>query len=168
MRRTLKATGWQYERGAIAVETAIVLPILLLFFGLPSVFYASYFRQYTAVQKAAHDAAIYLSTAPRPETSTAGPDGNFAALTLAKRILAKELAGIIPDETSIAPVFTCYYRVGTATKANACMPAIANLPTNTLFKFDVAVNVPFINPLTGSAVDSMYMSPVVTVPYVGN
>jgi Flp pilus assembly protein TadG len=168
MRRTLKATGRQYERGSIAIEAAIVLPILLLFLGLPSVLYAFYFRQYTAVQKAAHDAAIYLSTAPRVETATAGPDGNFAALTLAKRIIAKELAGIVPDGTSFDPFITCYYRVGTATKGNACTPTIAKLPTNTLFQFDVAVNVPFINPLTGSAVDSMYMSPVVTVRYLGN
>jgi Flp pilus assembly protein TadG len=168
MKRTLKATGRPYERGAIAVETAIVLPVLLLFVGLPSVLYAFYFRQYTAVQKAAHDAAIYLSTAPRLETATAGPDGNFAALTLAQKIIAKELAGVVLDGTSVDPVITCYYRVGTATKANACTPAIAKLPTNTLFQFDVAINVPFINPLTGSAVDSMYMSPVVTVRYSGN
>lgn len=168
MKRTLKVTGRLYERGSIAVEAAIVLPILLLFFSLPSILYAFYIRQYTAVQKAAHDAAIYLSTAPRPETATAGPDGNFAALTLARTIIAKELAGIVPDGTSVDPFFTCYYRVGSATKGNACTPMIANLPTNTLFQFDVAVNVPFINPLTGNAVDSMYMSPVVSVRYVGN
>jgi Flp pilus assembly protein TadG len=168
MRQIFKATGRHYERGSIAVEAAIVLPILLLFLGLPSILYAFYFRQYTAVQKAAHDAAIYLSTAPRVETTTAGPDGNFAALTLANRIIAKELAGIVQDGTSVDPFFTCYYRVGAAIKGNACTPTIAKLATNTLFQFDVAVNVPFVNPLTGNAVDSMYMSPVVTVRYLGN
>jgi Flp pilus assembly protein TadG len=168
MRRTLKTAGRQYERGTIAVETAIVLPILLLFFGLPSVLYAFYFRQYTAVQKAAHDAAIYLSTAPRLEMTTAGPDGNFAALTLAKRIIARELAGIVPDGTPVDPIFTCYYRVSSAPKGNACTPQILNLPNYTLFQFDVALNVPFVNPVTGRTDVTSYMAPVVTVRYVGN
>ena len=168
MRPTRKAAGQQYERGSIAVETAIVLPILLLFFGLPSILYAFYFRQYTAVQKAAHDAAIYLSTAPRLEMTTAGPDGNFAALTLAKKILAKELAGIVPDGTTVDSLISCTYRVAAAPKVNFCTPQIFNLATYTLFQFDVAVNVPFVNPVTGRAVDSMYMSTVVTVRYLGN
>lgn len=167
MRRTLKA-GRQYERGATAVEAAIVLPILLLFFGLPSIFYAFYFRQYTAVQKAAHDAAIYLSTAPRLEMTTAGPDGNFAALALAKKILAKELAGIVPDGTSVDSLISCVYRVAAATKVSFCTPQTYKLDANTLFRFDVAVGVPYVNPLTGREVDSMYMQTVVTVRYLGN
>jgi Flp pilus assembly protein TadG len=168
MRRTRKATGRQYERGAIAVETALVLPILLLFLGLPSVLYAFYFRQYTAVQKAAHDAAIYLSTAPRAEMTTAGPDGNFAAVTLAKRIIARELAGIVPDGISVDPVVSCMYQVGNTTQMNGCTPQIFKVSTNTLFRLDVAVNVPYINPLTGNEVESMYMSTVAPVRYLGN
>ena len=168
MRRTIKAAGRQYERGATAVEAAILLPILLLFLGLPSILYAFYFRQYTAVQKAAHDAAIYLSTAPRLEMTTAGPDGNFAALTLAKRIVAKKLAGIVPDGSSVDPLISCTYHVAAATKVNFCTPQIFKLDTYTLFQFDVAVNAPFVNPITGREVESMYMSTVVTVRYLGN
>jgi len=167
MRQTLKA-GRQYERGATAVEAAIVLPILLLFLGLPSILYAFYFRQYTAVQKAAHDAAIYLSTAPRLEMTTAGPDGNFAALTLAKKILAKELAGIVPDGTSVESLISCVYRVAAATKVSFCTPQTYKLDANTLFRFDVAVGVPYVNPLTGRELSNMYMQTVVTVRYVGN
>jgi Flp pilus assembly protein TadG len=86
-----------YERGAIAVEAAIVLPILLLIIGLPSIPLAFYCRQYSAEQKAVHDAALYLSTAPRTEMITAGPDGNPAALTVAKTLMAKEMAGLVPS-----------------------------------------------------------------------
>jgi Flp pilus assembly protein TadG len=168
MRRTFKATGRQHERGSIAIETAIVLPILVLFLGLPSVLYAFYFRQYTAVQKAAHDAAIYLSTAPRLDMTTAGGDGYFAAVTLAKRIVAKELAGIVPDGTPVDPTISCTYQVASTTKVNDCKPPIFKLDVNKLFRFDVAVNVPFVNPVTGREVDSMYMQTVVTVRYLGN
>ena len=168
MRRTLKATGRQHERGVAAVEAAIILPILLLFFGLPSVFYAFYFRQYTAVQKAAHDAAIYLATAPKVEMTTAGPDGYFAGITLAKKIVAKELAGIVPDGVSVDPTISCMYLVGNGQQVNACTPAVFKANTNTLFRVDVAVNVPYINPITGREVESMYMSIVAPVRYWGN
>lgn len=168
MRRTLKATGRQYEHGSIAVEAAIVLPILILFFGLPSIIYAFYCRQYTAVQKAAHDAAIYLSTAPKLEMTMTGPDGNFAALTLAKRIVAKELAGIVPAGTAIEPTVICSYLVASTLKNTSCTPQIFKLDTYTLFQFDVTVSVPFINPVTGREIDEMYMATVVTARYVGN
>jgi Flp pilus assembly protein TadG len=168
MSRTLKPTGRRYERGVIAIEAAMVLPILLLFLGLPSILFAFYFRQYTAVQKAAHDAAIYLSTAPRLEMTTAGPDGKFASLTLAKTIITKEVAGIVPDETLVDLTISCTYRVAATTKVNSCTPPVFKLDTNTLLRVDVAVNVPFVNPVTGRAVDSMYMQTIVTVRYLGN
>ncbi|MFC5550778.1 TadE/TadG family type IV pilus assembly protein [Massilia aerilata] len=170
MKRTFKTSARQYERGAIAVEAAIVLPLLLLFLGLPSILYAFYFRQYMAVQKAAHDAAVYLSTAPRLEMTTAGPDGNFAAVTLAKKLIAKELAGIVPESVSVDPVISCMYLVGTGKtpQMNGCSPQVFKGANNTLFRMDVAVNVPYINPITGSEVEGMYMSPVAPVRYLGN
>ncbi|WP_332879423.1 TadE/TadG family type IV pilus assembly protein [Massilia sp. S19_KUP03_FR1] len=168
MKRTRKMTGPHYARGSIAVEAAILLPILVLFLGLPSILCAFYFRQYTAVQKAAHDAAIYLSTAPKLEMTMAGPDGNFAALTLAKRIVMKELAGIVPAVTTADPTITCYYTVASTLKNIPCTPQIFNLDTRTLFQFDVTVSVPFINPVTGREVDAMYMTTTVTARYVGN
>jgi len=167
MRPAHNITGRQCERGAIAVETAIVLPILLLVLGFPSILLAFYFRQYTAVQKAAHDAAIYLSTAPRLEMTATGPDGNFAALTVAKKIVEKELAGVVPGGVSVAPYTTCFYRIGNITKGNACTSQIFKLETNTLFRLDVAINVPFINPLTGREVEALYMSSIATVRYLG-
>lgn len=168
MKRLFKSTARQREHGAIAIEAAIVLPFLIMFFGLPSILYAFYFRQYTAVQKAAHDAAIYLSMAPRLEMTTAGPDSNFAAVTLAKRIVTKELAGIVPDGASVTPTISCMYLVGSGQQINACTPPVFKASTNTLFRLDVAVNVPYINPITGNEVESMYMSIVAPVRYMGN
>jgi Flp pilus assembly protein TadG len=167
MRRARKATRRQYERGTIAVEAALVLPILVLFFGLPSILLAFYYRQYTAVQKATHDAALYLSAAPRLEMSTTGPDGNFVALTVAKTIVEKELAGVVPVGVSVAPYISCMYRVGNATQMNACTSQVFKVETNTLYRLDVAINVPYINPLTGREVDAWYMSVVAPVRYLG-
>jgi Flp pilus assembly protein TadG len=167
MKRPFKTPGRQSEHGVVAIEAAFVLPFLVIFLWLPSILLAFYFRQYTAVQKAAHDAAIYLSTAPRLEMTTTGPDGNFAALTVAKRIVARELAGIVPAGTAVDPDIYCIYRVAATTSTRPCTPAILKLDTHTLLRFDVGINVPYVNPLTGKNIDSMYMSILDSVRYLG-
>lgn len=167
MKRPFKSPRRRYEHGSIAIETAVVLPFLLFVIGFPLIVLAFYFRQYTAVQKAAHDAAVYLSTAPRLEMTTTGPDGNFAALTVAKRIVEKELAGVVPADTSVAPSIICIYKVAATTQGKPCTPAMIRIDTQTLLRFDVGVNVPYINPLTGQEMDSMYMSILASVRYVG-
>ena len=166
MRRTLKATGRWYERGAIAVEAAIVLPILVLFIGLPSIKLAFYYRQYSAAQKALHDAVLYLSTAPRVEMITAGPDGNPAALTVANTIMAKELAGLVPSGTSLDPNYICVYQVGGNPAMKLCTVAHNQDPTHTLTQLGVSISVPYVNPLTGDT-DATF-APYAPVAYVGN
>lgn len=168
MKRTFKAIRQPFERGSVAIETAIALPLLLIFIALPSILFAFYFRQYSAAQKAAHDAAIYLSTAPRAEMTMTGPDGNFAALTVAKKIVEKELAGIVPDGVSVEPAIYCIYKVGTGTPTKPCTPAIFRLDTHTLYRFDVGINVSYINPMTGSEVSAWYMAILSSVRYLGN
>jgi Flp pilus assembly protein TadG len=168
MRRIFKRLGRQSEDGVIAVEAAFVLPILLLSFALPSILLAFYFRQYSAAQKAANDAATYLSTAPRMEFTTAGRDGTFAAIAVANVIVANELAGIVPAETSTAPYITCFYDQAGVPKGNLCTPQLFQNDNSPLSRFDVAINLPFINPLTGEKINSMYISTIPSVPYLGN
>ena len=167
MRRALKTIRQQYESGSIAVEAAIVLPILIVFLALPTILVAFYYRKYTAAQKAVHDAAIYLSTAPRLDFATLGPDTYSAAVTVANKIVAKELAGIVPDGTDTEVSITCYYLVSGKQKANFCKPGVFNLDSP-LVGFDVAINLPFVNPFTGTAIPSAYMSIIPSVPYMGN
>lgn len=168
MRTISKTSKRQHQDGSITIETAFVLPVFLLFLAFPSIVLAFYYRQYTAAHKAAHDAAIYLSTAPRAEFTTSGPDGNFAALTVAKKIVEKELAGIVPAGVSVDPYVTCFYLQAGIAKGNACTPQVFKNDNVPLFQFDVAINLPFINPLTGSEISSMYISTIPSVRYLGN
>jgi Flp pilus assembly protein TadG len=167
MRRTLKATGRRYERGSVAVEAALVLPVLLVFMGLPSIFLASYYRQYSAAQKAVHDAALYLATAPKVEITTSGPDGNFAALTVARKIIEKEMAGIVPDDVPVNPTVICSYMVSGTAMNKACTPTLTKNASYTLRQLDVSVIFNFVNPMTGSETD-LLISPYVPVRYVGD
>jgi len=167
MKRTLTAIGRRYQRGAIAVETALVLPILLLILGLPSIYLAFYFRQYSAAQKAVHDAALYLSTAPRVEVTTSGPDGNIAALTLATKIVEREMAGIVPSGVPVDPAVFCIYQVGANAMSKPCTITYTKDTNHTLIQFNVSTGFTYIDPLTGSDTGKL-ISPYVPVRYVAN
>lgn len=56
-----KSSKHNNQRGAAAVELALILPALLLLIFMP-LFIGRYFWHYSAAQKAAQDAARYLST----------------------------------------------------------------------------------------------------------
>ena len=86
----------KYQRGAAAVELALILPILVTLMVFP-IFYARCFWHYTVAQKAAQDAVRYLSQVPRAEmmaTSFAASATN-TALAIAQR----EMADIAPGLT---------------------------------------------------------------------
>jgi Flp pilus assembly protein TadG len=167
MKPILKGIGRRYERGSIVVEAAIVLPILLLIVLFPSVNLAFFFRQYSAEQKAVHDAALYLSTAPRTEMITASADGNPAALTLAKTIMTKEMTGLVPSGTSLNPDFICLYRVAANPLMESCTVVNNQDPTRTLLQIGVTLRVSFVDPLTGID-NGQSITVYAPVSYVGN
>lgn len=83
------------QRGAAAVELAIIIPVLLIFLQL-SLFPARYFWHYTVAQKAAQDAARYLSTIS-PAEMRVGKLAQAAAAT-ASDIATRELADLNPGQ----------------------------------------------------------------------
>ena len=82
------------QTGAAAVELALLMPILVLFLLLPF-FFARVFWHYTIAQKAAQDAARYLSTVSAAEMMT--PASARAAGELAQEIIRREIAEVSPD-----------------------------------------------------------------------
>ena len=84
MRCKLRPLRCRRERGAVAVEAAIVLPVLVLIIAAPTIALAHFCLQWDATYKAVQDAALAVATAPRIELTTAGPDGSFAAISIAQ------------------------------------------------------------------------------------
>jgi hypothetical protein len=122
-----------------------------------------YFYKYSAAQKAVHDAALYLSTAPKLEMTAAGPDGNPAALTLARKIIAKEMAGLSPPDPSIV----CTYQQPSGFPVSKICTTTNNQDyKQRLIGFYVAIDMNFIDPLTGED-SGMRISPYADVPYAG-
>jgi Flp pilus assembly protein TadG len=94
------------EQGSIAVETAFVLPVLILFLAVP-LFLARIFWYYSVAEKAAHDGARFLSQASRLEiqASTSGNEPGVSAL--ARSIANAELDGIRPVLVGAAAASQC-------------------------------------------------------------
>jgi Flp pilus assembly protein TadG len=68
MRRRLGHFAWRDERGTQFVELALVLPVLLLFFGAVAEF-GRYFYTYSTLAKAARSGARYTISRPFDATS---------------------------------------------------------------------------------------------------
>ena len=79
--------------GSAAIEFVAILPILLAFLLLPY-FYARFMWHYTAAQKAAQDAARYLSTISATEMRTAALARSASAVAL--EIATTEMADVSP------------------------------------------------------------------------
>lgn len=84
---------WPRQRGAAAVEFAVLLPVLVLVLTL-FIFFARVFWHYTAAQKAAYDAARYLSSVSEQEMrdDVLAP----AAAAIANEIAQAEIAELSP------------------------------------------------------------------------
>jgi Flp pilus assembly protein TadG len=96
----------QTERGSIAVEAAIVLPVMILFVAAP-LFLARLFWYYSVAEKAAHDGVRFLSQATRLEmqASTGGAEPGVSAL--ARSIANTELDGIRPALVGASTTVQC-------------------------------------------------------------
>jgi Flp pilus assembly protein TadG len=92
------------QRGAAAVELALIIPILLVLLSFP-LFFARYFWHYTVAQKAAQDAARYLSTVSHVEMRV----GKLAqaAAAVASDIATAELAELNPGPNPPQVVIQC-------------------------------------------------------------
>lgn len=164
MNKILRRDGRRYQRGSVAVETAIVFSFLVLFATLPSIFWAFYFYQYSAAQKAVHHAAHYLATAPKAEMMGAGPDGEPFALEVARNIIASEMAGM----NAPPPDFGCTYRLATGVIVpKVCSTANNLLNTHSLAQVNVSITMSYVDPLTGDD-SGFYIAPNALVPYIGN
>jgi hypothetical protein len=164
MKATKTASAKNKERGGVAVEAALVLAFLTTFFGFPSVLFAFYFFEYSAAQKAAHDAALYLSTAPKLEMMTAGPDGAPASITMAKTIIAREMTGLSSAGMPIDPSFVCGYQ---QTPTSVAWKQCTTNTSQSLVQLAVSVDMNFVDPVTGDDT-GWFISAYEPVRYVGN
>lgn len=93
MKISLRKLNCRRQKGAAAVELAIVLPILIILMTVP-IFFGRYFWHYTVAHKAATDAARYLSTVSVREMRSSAL--SVTAANIARGIAAEEIADLSP------------------------------------------------------------------------
>jgi hypothetical protein len=94
------------QRGVAAIEAALIVPIFVVLLTVP-IYYARCFWHYTVAQKAAQDAARYLSQVSAAEMRA--PELAQAAGNIALQIAQKELAELAPGSRMGVPVVQCDY-----------------------------------------------------------
>lgn len=99
-----KPRSRKHQCGAAAVELALILPILVTLLTVPF-FYARCFWHYTAAQKAAQDAARFMSTVPVAEMRSKKLAS--AAQKVAEDIASREIAELAPGKPFDPPQITC-------------------------------------------------------------
>jgi hypothetical protein len=92
------------QRGVAALELALILPIFLILLSLP-LYFGRIFWHYTVAQKAAHDAARYLSSVPLKEMKD--PTKINAELALAADIIQAEVGELNPGPYKPAVTILC-------------------------------------------------------------
>lgn len=92
------------EAGVAAIELAFLLPILIVFLLFP-IFLSRCLWHYTVAQKAAQNAARYLSTVPRSEMMS--PAFAEEAGDLAIEIASREIAELAPGSNITGPTAYC-------------------------------------------------------------
>lgn len=157
----------QRERGVAAVEAAIVLPILVLFVAVPAISLSLLCQQWEGAQKAVNHAALYMSSAPRIELITPGPDGSFAAVGIAKAIMTRELAGIAPPLLPQNVGFVCEFRYNASLPARSCKSSYLASGDQTLVRIHISIAIPYVNPFTGEET-GYYIQPYAAIRYAGD
>ena len=97
------------QRGVAAIEMAFILPVMMILLAVP-LFFGRVFWHYTVAQKAAHDAARYLSEIPLTDINNLTRIGYH--LAVAGEIVAGEMSDLNPGSDPIAVFYQCEYRLG--------------------------------------------------------
>lgn len=103
MRFSFRRPMRRSQDGSVAVEAAVCIALILV----PLLFFifafGRFFWHYTVVQKALHDATLYMAKAPLDEVRSG------AAAQVAAYIVTRETADL-DSTTQIDPVLQCGYR----------------------------------------------------------
>jgi Flp pilus assembly protein TadG len=147
-------------RGSVAIEFALLLPVMMLLLAAPLLF-GRVFWHYTVAQKAAQDAVRFLASASAAEIRTSGAGGSEAPVAaVARAIVQAEIAELNPGPTIPGVSVQC--------DGQLCYGGI--IPTNVTVTVQIFVSDTvfsgFTDQFTGGG--DIVINPVASTNYVGN
>lgn len=162
MKHPLTSVMPKRQEGSVAVEAALCMTFILVPLFYFVLLFGKYHWYYTAAQKAVHDAALYMATAPLSEIKGGGSVG------LAMDIMVKETSDFSGD-TTINPSILCSYRFPNSTFS--FWAPCDNLNTPIAVQAAMSLNIvhPFFKPITSAVTgnDSINLWALSQMAYAG-
>lgn len=166
MRPFSRRLGRQRQDGSVAVEAAVSIALVLVPLLAFMLFFGRFFWYYSIAQKAAHDAALYVSSAALADIRSTD------AADLAQEMMTDGLDDIDMNTLSMTESETyCLYR--TAANPDVLTPRPCNStvpPAAVKTAIGMTVTDPFLSPFTESILgyEGLFITAEATVPYVGH
>lgn len=149
-----RAATTRRQRGAAAVEFAIMLPCLAIVLA-PLILCARFMWHYTVAHKAAQDAARYMATVPVVEIRSRTLAAQASAVAV--EIVRKELSDLAPGESIPDPEVGC--------DTNACGLRAGTVPRNIRVTVVFYMRDPIFDTYLGQY--GLPIDVTVMTPYVG-
>lgn len=165
MRYLSRPGAFKRQKGAVAIEAALVITFILIPLLAFVLFFGRYFWYYTIAQKAVHDATLYLASAPLVDLRSSG------ATSFAEGIIGRELADM--DEATLSTkgvIAACFYRIPANSPYLSLFPCSTNaMPVEVRASISMTVSDPFLWPFTGPMMGNEGLSILAgaTMRYVG-
>ena len=143
-------------RGVAAVEFAVILPTVVLLLAFP-IFFSRVFMHYSVAQKAAQDAARFLSSTPLVQASDEGKLISMA--DLARQIAVMEIKELSPGTAAAA-------HVGISCDG---IPCSSKIPKTVRVTVHMRMHNEFLSYFTSASVgdDGIFLKADVTMAYTG-
>jgi Flp pilus assembly protein TadG len=146
-------------QGSVAVEFALVLPIMVVMLAAP-LFFGWIFWHYTVAQKASQDAVRFLASASAAEIRTSGPGGEAPVAAVARAMVMAEIAEL---RTGMDPPV-----VDVLCDGRTC--AGLKIPSRVTVSVQMSIVDTFLSVVTlkYTGGDPIVLNPVATTDYVGS
>lgn len=149
------------QRGVAAIEMAFILPVMMILLAVP-LFFGRVFWHYTVAQKAAHDAARYLSEIPLTDINNLTRIGYH--LAVAGEIVAGEMSDLNPGSDPITVSYLCEYSFGYAPCDGKTTPKSVRVGVRISMSDAIFPN--YTSDYLGD--NGLVLSAAVAMPYVAN
>jgi hypothetical protein len=159
MKRSLRQSKLRGQ-GSVAVEFAVLLPVILILLAAPLLF-GRVFWHYTVAQKAAQDAVRFLAAANAAEIKTPGAGGTEAPVAAVARAIV---------QAEIAELNGGRYPPGVDVLCDGGTCFGFQIPTRVAVRVTVPIYDNFFGQITSEITggDQILLNPAATTSYVGN
>lgn len=158
MNKSLRQTMLRTQ-GGVAVEFALVLPIMIVMLAVP-LFFGWIFWHYTVAQKATQDAVRFLASATAAEIKTSGPAGEAPVAAVARAMVMAEIAELRTGTDPPVVDVLCDGRTCAGAKIPGRVTVSVQMSIMDTFFSDATLKY------TGGA--PILLNPVASTDYVGN